>query len=112
MTVKDLINSDIFEAVNSGIHTETKIERVYCCDMLSLALARASEGCAWITVICNINTLAVAYRTKAACVIIAEGVAVDENFRKEAESHGITVFRTTLPVFEAALKLHNIVKEE
>ena len=103
MTVKTLIESGIFELVQDGAGADREITVPYCCDLLSIAMGRAPEGCAWVTVMGNINTLAVAALTDAACVILAEGVSLDEPASRKAAEQGIIVMRTEAPVFEAAL---------
>lgn len=106
MTVKNLIDSGIFAVFNEGDDLEREITKPYCCDLLSVAMGKAPAGCAWVTVMGNLNTLAVASLTDAACVILAEGVALDENASAKARQQGITVLRTEEPVFDAALAVH------
>ena len=106
MTVKELADSGIFRTVNPGDDENRKIESVFCCDLLSIAMGRAPSGCAWVTVMANMNTLAVASLADVACVIMAEGVKLDELSLKKAAQQGIYVMETDEPVFEAALKIH------
>ena len=103
MTVNDLISNGIFELVNEGDQPEAEIEKLFCCDLLSIAMSRAPSGCAWVTVMGNMNTLAVASLCDAACIILAEGVRLDDVASVKAVQQGITVFRTDLPIFEAAI---------
>ncbi|MEY8339323.1 hypothetical protein AALB16_15090 [Lachnospiraceae bacterium 62-35] len=106
MTVQQLIDKEIFHTVNPGNDMGRDIEAVYCCDLLSIAMGRAPSGCAWVTVMANLNTLAVASLADAACVIMAEGVKLDEMALKKAAIEGICVLETEEPVFQAALKVH------
>ena len=106
MTVDELIDSGLFTLVNKGDFPETEISRIFCCDLLSIAMSRASAGCAWVTVMGNMNTLAVASLSDAACIILAEGVNLDDVAMSKALQQGITVLKTDLPVFEAAIKIH------
>ena len=53
-----------------------------------------------------LNTLAVATLAEAACIIMAEGTALDEVAMKKARDQEITVLATELPVFDAALKVY------
>ena len=89
--------------MNAGEGLEREITKPFCCDLLSIAMGRAPEGCAWVTVMGNMNTLAVASLADAACVIMAEGAALDEAARKKAADQEITVLETEEPIFEAAL---------
>ena len=63
-----------------------------------------------MTVMGNLNTLAVVALTDAACVILAEGAALDEAAVKRAAVEGITVLRTEEPVFDAALRISQLLK--
>ena len=108
MTVKELIEKTGFSVIHVAESAgETEITKTYCCDLLSVAMSRVPEGAAWVTVMSNLNTLAVASLTEAACVIIAEGAAIDEPVREKAKQQDITLLSTELPVFDAALKIHN-----
>ena len=77
--------------VNLGDEPEREITKPFCCDLLSIAMGKAPAGCAWVTVMGNMNTLAVASLTEAACVILAEGAVLDEAAAKKAVEQGITV---------------------
>lgn len=110
MTVQGLVDKGIFSVVNLGDKLQRKITAPYCCDLLSIAMGRAPEGCAWVTVMGNMNTLAVAALTDASCVILAEGAALDEAAGKKAKDQEITVFSTDMPVFQAALKVHGFLE--
>lgn len=90
-----------FQIISRGIE-KTKISRVFCCDLLSVAMSKVPAGGIWVTVIANVNTLAVASLTEAACVILAEGTHIDESFIKKAQQEDICLLTTELPVFEAA----------
>ena len=108
MTVKELIEKTGFSVIHVAEGAaETEITKAYCCDLLSVAMSRVPEGAAWVTVMSNLNTLAVASLTEAACVIIAEGAAIDEPVRAKAKQQDITLLFTELPVFDAALKVYN-----
>ena len=103
MTVKDLIDSRLFELANEGEYLQSEITEPFCCDLLSIAMGKAPEGGAWVTVMANLNTLAVASLTDTACIILAHGVHFDEATQAKAAAEGITVFTTDMPVFDAAL---------
>lgn len=109
LKVRDLMENQVFELIHAGEDTEREITTPFCCDLLSIAMGRAPEGCAWVTVMGNINTLAVAALTDAACIILAEGTSLDEAAEKKAKEQDITVFKTELPVFEGALAVYRLM---
>lgn len=108
MTVGELVKSEAFTLVNRGSNMEQEITKAFCCDLLSICMTKTPEGAAWVTVIGNVNTLAVLALTDAACIILAEGAFLDETAVQKAREQEITVFSTELPVFEAALKVHEL----
>ena len=85
---------------------ERELSKVFCCDLLSIAMSKAPADGVWVTVMGNKNTLAVASLTETACIILAEGVGLDEGTLKQAESEGIAVLTTELPVFDMALEVY------
>lgn len=106
MTIAELTKLGIFEVVNKGDDPEREIEGVFCCDLLSVAMGRGKENAAWVTVMGNVNTLAVLSLTDMACIILAEGSVMDEAALGKARQQGIPVFRTENPVFETAMAVY------
>lgn len=102
MTVRQLLDSGKFSVIHEGDETEREITVPFCCDLLSVAMGRAPAGCAWVTVMGNMNTLAVATLADVACVIMGEGL-LWTRLPEKAQQQEITVLATELPVFEAAL---------
>ena len=82
------------------------ISEPYCCDLLSVAMGNAPEGCAWCTVMSNMNTLAVASLADAACIILCGGASVDDNMKLKAVSQDINLLRTDQPIFDTALEVY------
>lgn len=76
---------------------------IYCGDLLSIVMGRAPAGSVWITVMGNVNAMAVATLTDAAAVVVAENMPVDEEAKAGAEKGKVTVLRTAKPVFDAAV---------
>lgn len=107
MTIKELIDLNKCRLLNDGGNHDNVISGCYCCDLLSIAMGNAPKDCVWITVMNNINTLAVASLAECACVVLACNVAVESSFLDKAKEQGITVLSTELPVFDAALMIHN-----
>lgn len=110
MTVKELMDLKLYELVNEGENAEREITTPYCCDLLSIAMSSAPEGGIWFTVMANLNTLAVASLTETACIVLAHNTALDEAALSKAKAEGITIFRTELPIFDAAMLYYEKAK--
>lgn len=88
-----------------------EISTPYCCDLLSIAMSKAPANAAWVTIMGNINTIAVITLIEASCLILAEGAKLDEPALERAKKEMITVFATDLPIFEAALLVYQKIND-
>ncbi len=102
MTVAKLLENPAFTLVSEG-DLNREIECVYCCDLLSIVMGRAPAECAWVTVMGNINSVAVAVLADMSVVILAEGNAGDEIMIERAKQQNVNVLKTDLPIYEAAV---------
>ncbi|WP_274953758.1 DRTGG domain-containing protein [Angelakisella massiliensis] len=102
-TAKELAEKNGFTlACGDGLR---QVEGVYCCDLLSIVMGRAPADSAWVTVMGNLNSIAVAVLADVACIVLAENMPLDADAQARAEAENVTVLRTSLPVFEAAVKM-------
>ena len=85
MTVNDLIKNTNFTVINPGNNLDISINKPFCCDLLSIAMSKAPANSAWITVMGNVNTLAVAVLVDVACIILADGVTLDLTAMEKAK---------------------------
>ncbi len=105
MTAKELSTALNFEIAVEGA-PESEISTVYCCDLLSIVMGKAPASSAWVTVMGNMNSVAVASLAEIGAIILADGVKPDANAIKRAEENGINIFLSNEPVFDTALKIH------
>lgn len=75
----------------------------YCGDLLSWVMGRAEAGQVWITIMTNINIVAVASLADVSAILLTESVEVDDAIVKKAEEQGINILRTSLASFDAAI---------
>ncbi len=105
MTVKELSEKNCLK-VFALPNPEENVTGGYCGDLLSWVMGRIDEGCAWITIMSNINILAVASLSGAPCIILAEGVIPDSDLINTANEKGINMLGTDKPAYETALELN------
>ena len=108
MTVSSLVDNG-FTAISLP-DKERIINGVYIGDLLSFVMSSCSADNAWITIMSNINVIAVASLTDASCVILTEGVTLEEDVANEAERKGINVLSTDKTAYETAIILSNLLK--
>lgn len=109
MKINDIIASGKFSAVNLS-DEEREINGVYIGDLLSWVMGRAQADNAWITIMSNINIVAVASLVDVACIILAEGVELDASVIETAKAKEINILSTALPAYEAAMELSGLQK--
>jgi hypothetical protein len=102
MTVHELLEKLPLTSVN--LEQNRSVTGVFCCDLLSVAMARAPGDAAWVTVIGNANVVAVAHLAEVSCVVIAEGYSFDEAAVAAAKGK-VTLLRSDLPVYETAASI-------
>ncbi|MFV0341741.1 MAG: hypothetical protein ACK5JH_02460 [Anaerocolumna sp.] len=111
MTIGELINKNVYTCINIGEELDRELEKPFCCDLLSIAMGRAPKNAVWITVMGNVNTLAVASLADVACIILAEGANLDEGAIKKAKEQNVTVFSSEEPIFDIALQVHEWIHD-
>jgi predicted transcriptional regulator len=108
MTVNDLLLNENFKAVTLP-DGEREISDVYIGDLLSWVMGRAKADDAWITIMSNVNILAVASLADTACSVLAEGVTVDERIKATATQKCINIISTDFSIFEAAVSINDML---
>ncbi len=81
----------------------------YIGDLLSWVMGNAEQGNVWITIMSNINTVAVATLVDTSCILLAEDVVPDEELLQVATAKGVNILSTPLSAYKAALKLSEII---
>lgn len=96
-------------AASGARHAE--ISDGYMCDLLSFVIGRAPSNSAWITVIGNINTIAVAVLAEIPCVVLAENSELDDEALARANENEIAVIKTPKSAFESAVILGKLLSK-
>ena len=108
MTVEKLANT-IDCRILSLPDKDRETEGVYIGDLLSWVMGRAECGNVWITIMSNINTVAVATLADVSCILLAEGVTLDAEVLNTAIAKGVNVLSSDLSAYELATRLCGIL---
>ena len=108
MTVKDLALAEGFNAITLPCG-EREINGVYIGDLLSWVMGRASCDEAWITIMSNVNILAVASLADTSCIILAEGVTLSEDIIATANEKNINILSSEKSIYDIAVYLSNAI---
>lgn len=108
MTVKELAAMQGFKTVSMP-DGEREINGVYIGDLLSWVMGRAKADDAWITIMSNINIVAVASLADTACIILAEGVEPDASVVDTANAKGVNILSAEMPAYETATAIGALI---
>ncbi len=84
---------------------EREIEGAYIGDLLSWVMGRARSGQVWLTIMSNLNILAVASLSDVSCILLCEGVEPDASVLQAAEGKDINILASPLSAYELAKEI-------
>ena len=108
MTVNEISKVNGFESVILP-DGDREVTGVYIGDLLSWVMGKANSGDAWITIMSNINVIAVASLSDVSCVLLAEDVTLDNDVLTTAKEKGVNILSTPLSAFDAAIKISGMI---
>ena len=89
---------------------EKEISGAYIGDLLSWVMGKAEQSHVWLTIMSNINTVAVATLADTSCILLCEDVRADGELLRTASEKGVNILSTDLTSFEAAVKIKDAVR--
>ena len=84
---------------------DREIRGAYTGDLLSWVMGRGKQDQAWVTIMTNINIVAVATLVDVACIVVAEGAEIGEDVREAARAKGVNLLASPRPAFELCAAL-------
>ena len=102
---------DLAEKLNLKVLTpydeDREVTGCYSGDLLSWVMSRAKEGDVWLTVMGNIN--AVAVLTDCACIVLTENASLDEQAKDKAELQGICFLQSEKNAYELSVEISKLI---
>lgn len=108
MKVKELTEKLGLSVLTQG-DLEKECTGCYSGDLLSWVMSRAKENDVWLTVMGNVNAVAVAVLTDCACIILTENSALDEDAKKRAEMQKVTILRSDKNAYELSVLISKLI---
>lgn len=104
MTVKEMSQSLGYRVLCMPDENR-EVKGGYAGDLLSWVMGRLNEGDAWVTIMSNVNIVAVATLGDPSCIILSEGVVPDEGVVERAQTYGINLLTTEKATFAVCAEL-------
>ena len=109
MNVQQLCDELNMKVLVDGGELDREVKTCYIGDLLSWVMGRAPEDSVWLTVMGNINSIAVASLADVSAIVLVENAALDEDARNKAEMHGINILQTEENSYSLAVKLSSLI---
>ena len=87
-----------------------KVNGVYTCDLLSHAMAKVQQDNLWITVHTNLNVVAVASLTDAACVLVPENIEIEQPSLERAAEKEVIFLSCPLSAARVCHEVLNLIQ--
>ena len=81
----------------------------YVGDLLSWVMGRATSDNVWVTIMSNVNIVAVCTLADPACIVLSENVKPDPDTLRRAQEQGVNIIGTELDTFNACAKIAAII---
>ena len=108
MTVKEFADRFGYDIVVMP-EAQREITGGYTGDLLSWVMGRLPEGSAWVTIMSNVNIVAVATLSDPSCVILSEGVLPDDGVVAKANIQGVNILRTDKDSFAVCADINSVL---
>lgn len=111
MTVNEMAQKLSLDILVGDDSLDREIDGCYIGDLLSWVMGRAQADNVWLTVMGNINSIAVATLADVACIVLTENAALDEPAKKRAEMQDVAILRTEENSYNIAVKISKLLGE-
>ena len=108
MTVENLIKNENFTPLVIS-DPSREIDGVYCGDLLSWVMGRAQEDNAFVTIMTNINVIAVASLINVSVVIVCENAELSDEIINAAKMKEVNLIKSSLPSYETCVLLSGLI---
>lgn len=108
MTVKELTEKLGLRVLVEG-DSQREIEGCYSGDLLSWVMSKIKENDVWLTVMGNINSIAVCVLSDCACVLLTENAPLDEDAKLKAETMGIPVLQSDENTYNLSVAISKLL---
>ena len=110
MTVQEMYTSLNLKVLAGDKGLCRLVKGGYTGDLLSWVMARLSSGFVWLTVIGNINAIAVASLKNASCIILTDSASADDDTLKKADELEIPILSSEKNSFELCVKIAELLR--
>lgn len=105
MELKDMIKALNLRILSAENCLNRQIHGVYINDLLSWVMSHGEKNNVWITVQIHPNIVAIAVLLELGCIIIPEGIEVEDKTISRANQENIVILNSDMNSYELAIEL-------
>ena len=109
MTVQQLKEALSLKLLAGEEGLSQEVSGCYIGDLLSWVMGRAEADNAFVTIMTNVNVVAVASLADTACIILTENAWLDEDAKRKADQQGICVLGAEENSYRLALQIGRLL---
>lgn len=110
MNVQQLAEKLGWKQLSDANGADREIGGCYCGDLLSWVMGRAKADDVWLTVMGNINAIAVATLADVSAIVLVESAALDAEALMRANQQEVAIYATELPAYETAMQIAEAIR--
>lgn len=108
MKVKEVVEALKLEVLTGDCGMDRDVNGAYCCDLLSWVMSHTSKENIWVTVQIHPNIVAVAVLLELSCIIIPEGISLEEVTIEKAVKEKIPILLSRENGYEICCRLKEL----
>lgn len=109
MKLSELVKQLDLECLTRLDFEDREITGGYCGDLLSWVMGKAKPGNVWITIMNNVNIVAVASLSDAACILLAESSNLEKGIIEKADEQDVVILRSSKTSYTLAAEVFQAV---
>ena len=110
MQIGEMAEALGWKLLTENTDTTREVKGCYCGDLLSWVMGRAKADDAWLTVMGNVNAIAVATLTDVSCIVLTENAALDADAASKAEMQAIPVYGCGDNSYQTAVQVYKLLQ--
>ena len=109
MNIRDFAEQCDLQVLTCPDHLDREITGCYIGDLLSWAMGKVQADNAWLTVMGNVNAIAVSVLADAACIVLVDGATLDAEAKEKAEQQEVVVLSGKQGAYDLAVRLSELL---
>lgn len=109
MKISEIIKELDLSVLTGADYEDREVTGCYIGDLLSHVMGKVQPDDLWITIMNNINIVAVASLCDVAAILICEGVSAPAEVLEKADSQDVVILKSELSAYELAGKIRDIL---